>query len=174
MIYRAPFLAGLALIALEAPLLAQPDVVDQIAVCARIGKKDARLACYDSVAQAAARPAQRADSGSQPSPPPAPSASTDDAKPQGLGAEQVTRRTRDVAESTAPTESETTVIASRDIGRGLWQFQMADGAIWRMTERVAGFRPPSSNGTVSVRRGALGSYMMKVGRQGAVRVMRVK
>lgn len=174
MIYRAPLLAGLALIGMEAPLFAQPNLADQIAVCAQIGKKNARLECYDSVAQAVGQPAQREVPSSQPTPPPPPTTSAATPQPQGLGAEQVTRRTRETSESRSSTESEAVVIASRDTGQGLWQLQMADGALWRMTERVAGFRPPSANGTVTIRRGALGSYMMKVGRQGAVRVMRVQ
>ena len=66
------------------------------------------------------------------------------------------------------------VISARDNGIGMWTVTLADGAAWRMTERATDFRPPRAQEQVTIRKGALGSYLMQVGKQAAVRVNRVR
>jgi hypothetical protein len=46
--------------------------------------------------------------------------------------------------------------------------------VWQMTERASLFRPPEAKETVTIRKGALGGYLMEVGKQASVRVTRVR
>jgi hypothetical protein len=172
--------AATSLGALSAPVYAQGSLPDQLAVCARIGKKDARLECYDSVASAAGQGAFtsgfgassiRTPQGTPPAPPqpgvPAPAAAP------AFGAEQVTRPVRG-KDDEGQGEIAVAVVSSRDNGLSMWQFNLADGAVWRMTERDTSFRPPAPNESVKISKGALGSYLMQVGRQASVRVERIR
>ncbi|MCW2367769.1 hypothetical protein M2341_003216 [Sphingobium sp. B7D2B] len=163
---------------------AQGSLNDQLATCARIGSTEARLACYDSVAQhnqpqgGASSPAPvpgAAGSGNASrTPTPAPAAPPAPAATSGFGAEQVERATRQPRASQDDKETSATVASVREIGPGLWQVTLGDGAVWRMTERMTAFQPPAPQDSVTIRKGALGSYLMQVGRQAAVRVNRVR
>jgi len=163
-----------------APAFAQGSLQDQLAVCARISKESARIACYDSVASAMQGNAAPSSAGFGASsirspapvaPPPAPPA----AASGGFGAEQVARPTPQRSASPDADEVEVAVQSARDNGLRMWQITLADGAVWRMTERAsAGFRPPAPNETVTIRKAALGSYLMDVGHQSSVRVERVR
>ena len=67
---------------------------------------------------------------------------------------------------------ETTLTRASQAGDGRWTFVLADGSTWNQvdTDRV---RINNRAGeTVRVRRGALGSFLLVVGRSGAVRVRR--
>lgn len=67
---------------------------------------------------------------------------------------------------------ETTLTRASQAGDGRWTFVLADGSIWTQvdTDRV---RITNRTGEpVRVRRAALGSYLLVVGRSGAVRVRR--
>lgn len=175
------------------------DPGEAIAFCSRISKKDARMECYDQVAadQAAGRmqaaPAQQGFGPAQPQPqmgvatptpqgwtPPiggAPAAPRSQAlnPPAGFGAASLPRDDARRHEEQGGADSiQAQVAASTDNGLGMWRMRLADGAIWQMTERVSLFRPPAPNETVTIRKGALGGYLMDVGKQGSVRVTRVR
>lgn len=171
--------AGLSM--LSAPAAAQGSLEDQLAVCARIAKKSARIACYDSIPTGQQSGAPSGASGfgaasirTPAAPPPPPPASAAPAA-SGFGAEQVERVAPQRSADTSPNEVNVAVLSSRDNGLQRWQFTLADGAVWRMTERASSsFRPPAPNETVSIRKAALGSYLMNVGRQSSIRVERVR
>jgi hypothetical protein len=160
------------------PVFAQGSLPDQLAVCARIGKKDARLECYDSIARASSQGSYTSSFGAptsrapQPAPPPvapgAPAASA------GFGGEQIARPIAERKQDEGRNEIDIAVASSRDNGLGMYTINLADGAVWRMTERAANFRPPAPQEVVSIRKGALGSYLMQVGKQASVRVERVR
>lgn len=172
---RITLMAGaLSLGALSAPIYAQGSLPDQLATCARIGKKDARLECYDSIARAAGQGSYSSSFGLSAGAAPAPSAPPAPGAPTGFGSEQVARPVSERAAENGQDELTATVSSARDNGLGMWQIGLSDGASWRMTERVANFRPPAPNESVTIRKGALGSYLMQVGRQAAVRVARVR
>lgn len=170
---------------LSAPAAAQGSLGDQMAVCARIAKTSARTACYDSIprgqqsgavsgasnfgAETVRTPAAPPPPAPRPAPAPAPAAVA------GFGAEQVERAAPQRAATTGANEIEVAVRSAHDNGLHMWQFTLADGAVWRMTERAsAGFRPPAPNETVSIRKASLGSYLMNIDRQPSVRVERVR
>lgn len=165
------------------------DPLDAITVCSRITKADARVECYDQVARdAASGVLQRS------TPAPAPQSSLPQGvsqqgwtappiggaaapRPQaqaqapaaGFGAQDLRRQEG----ADGPESMRAEVASSTDNGLGLWRIRLADGAIWQMTERNSMFRPPAPKEVITIRKGALGSFLMDVGQQGSVRVRRV-
>jgi len=138
------------------------------------------MECYDSVANAAQGSPSSGASGFGASsirnaapvaPPPAPPA----ADSAGFGGERLNRPAPQRSASADADEVEVAVRSASDNGLRMWQITLADGAVWRMTERAsASFRPPAPNETVTIRKAALGSYLMDVGRQPSVRVERIR
>jgi hypothetical protein len=58
---------------------------------------------------------------------------------------------------------------------GVYLVTLDSGAEWLFTESTdRGFTPPRRGGTVEIKRGALGGYLMVIGRQQGVRVTRIK
>ena len=158
------------------PASAQGGLQDQLAACARIAKKNARVECYDALARASGDAAPIAPAAPSaigtPRAAPLPLPPSPPARTTGFGAEQIARpvAVRERAESAL----DGVVISARDNGIGMWTVTLADGAAWRMTERATDFRPPRAQEQVTIRKGALGSYLMQVGKQAAVRVNRVR
>ncbi|WP_322297503.1 hypothetical protein [Brevundimonas sp.] len=67
---------------------------------------------------------------------------------------------------------ETTLVQATLGGDGRWRFVLEDGSVWRQidTDRVS-IRNRAGE-PVRIRRAALGSYLLVVGRSGAIRVRR--
>ncbi len=61
---------------------------------------------------------------------------------------------------------------ARDLGRGEWIITLDDGSVWRKTDNVVPIFSTRRENPVTVRRAALGSYMMKVGDTPPFRVKR--
>ena len=79
-----------------------------------------------------------------------------------------------VAKALAPGEMDRVsgvVQSARADASGRWTFALEDGAIWRMIDGDL-LRPPHAGSKVSIRRAALGSFMMNVDGQPGVRVHR--
>jgi len=69
-------------------------------------------------------------------------------------------------------ESKVTRAAALPYGR--WSIALEEGGTWRTTEEWKGYVVPKAGGTVTVRRGPLGSYLLKLqGGRGAVHAERV-
>ena len=66
------------------------------------------------------------------------------------------------------------VASATDRGAGLWQISLASGARWQFAEGQHNFQPPVRGEDVRVRKAAMGSYLMYVGKQPSVRVVRVQ
>lgn len=65
-----------------------------------------------------------------------------------------------------------TMTNARDLGRGEWIITLDDGSVWRKTDNVVPIFSTRRENPVTVRRAALGSYMMKVGDTPPFRVKR--
>jgi len=160
---------------LSVPAFAQGSLQDQLAVCARISKSSARIECYDSVAGSAGQAAPSTSFGSS-------SIRTPSAAPMAAGAAAgaavgAAQPAQPVAGAAIPGNADkiqVAVTSSTDNGLLMWRFALADGAVWRMTERDSMFRPPAPNEVVTIRKGSMGSYLMDVGKQASVRVERVR
>lgn len=165
--------------------------LNAILACNRIDKKSARLACYDAQAEGMpARPAAEPASpprdtvaapvAAAPSAPaaayaPAPAAA---APAPSFGSETLAperrSRSRSRKESRVSTSIEMHAVSAVDDGLGRYTVTLDDGARWKMTETQPGFAPPRAGEEVRIRKGALGSYLMDVNKQGSVRVIRIQ
>jgi hypothetical protein len=65
------------------------------------------------------------------------------------------------------------ITRSSALPNGKWQIRLEDGATWETTEVSAFIRPPRVGNEVLIKRGALGSYMMRIAGQRALRAKRV-
>jgi hypothetical protein len=165
-------LTAASLTTLSVPAFAQGSLQDQMAVCARISKSSARIECYDSVASSAGQAAPSSGFGASSirTPSAAPMAPAAPAGPVATAAQPLSG----AAIPGNADKVQVTVASSTDNGLLMWRFALADGAVWRMTERDSMFRPPAPNETVTIRKGSMGSYLMDVGKQASVRVERIR
>src|SRR5690606_34020262 len=178
--HRATMLlaAAASLISVAHPAAAQvPDdvVLNIMRECAKIGDATARLACYDNnIRQAGGTPSASARS-TTPRSGPAPVAP---APAQTFGLENApTPRAAPVAPS-APSvvdEIQTRVASITPREPGIYLLTMDDGAQWLFAEGVSSqFRLPRQGDTVEIERGSLGSFLMRIDRQKAVPVRRLR
>lgn len=65
------------------------------------------------------------------------------------------------------------VTSWRSLGYDKYQIRIEDGAVWETTEGSPAVDPPRNGDTVVIKRGPLGSYMMRIAGQRAVRARRV-
>jgi hypothetical protein len=68
-------------------------------------------------------------------------------------------------------EVTSTVKSARQDRDGMWVVTLEDGAIWHQTEGVVALGPRPGN-TIIIKRGALGSYVMRIGKQPGVKARR--
>lgn len=139
--------------------------VDAVAACRAITDTTARLACFDTAAAALVAARDRKDV-------------------VVLDQAEVKKTRRSLFGFNLPRiklfgdgdteqekELETTVESARALGYGKWALRTAEGANWQTTES-APFTLRSGQNIV-IRRAALGSYMLKLGNERAVRAVRV-
>jgi hypothetical protein len=137
-------------------------VPPEFLTCYGISQTSERLACYDHAVEYLRRPSDGAA---------APSAETSFGL-QGNSGES--RNSDATAEQNKQTSSVTARISDVDTGRdGLKTITLDNGQVWRqITGGNAVFLNPGDEVTVS--RGALGSFMMRIPNGGPLRVRRVK
>ncbi len=73
----------------------------------------------------------------------------------------------------APDELTANITSARALGYGKWQVKLEDGALWETTEASSMISDPRSGNEVTIKRGALGGYMMRIAGQRALRAKRV-
>jgi hypothetical protein len=59
------------------------------------------------------------------------------------------------------------------IGHGLFRMRLEDGAMWETTEASSVISPPKAGNQVLIKRGPLGSYMIRIAGQRGIRAKRV-
>lgn len=69
-------------------------------------------------------------------------------------------------------EIEAVIASARPLQHDNWRIRLQDGATWQTTEAFRGFSNPAAGSSVTITRGSLGSYSMRIDKQRAVRVMR--
>ena len=97
--------------------------------------------------------------------------------PSGFGADDLRAQSpeRFNPNRNGPSEISTTVADARERQPGIYLVTLSSGAQWLFSEGVSrAYRPPRKGDVVRIERGALGSYLMVVGEQAAVRVTRIK
>lgn len=175
--HRATLLlaAAASLIPFGYPAMAQvPDnvVINILRECAKIGDATARLACYDNnIRQAGGTPSAAAPAGS-PRSGPAPVAPQ---PTQSFGLEQAREPRAPQAQPARVDEVQGRVASVTPREPGVYLVTLDDGAQWLFSESVSQqFRAPRRGDTVEIERGALGGYLMRVDRQQAVGVRRIR
>lgn len=179
---RTPLLIAALLIGLTSPALAQggnqdrqrrPQTFEALVHCRSIAEAAARLQCYDAAAAALEQAAERRDV-----------VVVDRAQVR-----ESRRRLFGLALPRLPifgggdnghdndddeiAQIDSTIASAVRNDLGQWQVRLQDGGTWIQTDFNLLAVPPRPGQPVVVRRGALGSYMMRVGRQPGVRVRRV-
>jgi hypothetical protein len=70
-------------------------------------------------------------------------------------------------------ESATGAVASaRQSGSRRWVIKLEDGAVWTQVDATELFADPKAGDPVRIKKASLGSYMMVIGKNGAIRVHR--
>jgi hypothetical protein len=65
------------------------------------------------------------------------------------------------------------IVQAAQVGAGRYSIAVEGGARWMTTEPWKGTAPPAPGMVLTIKRGALGSYFVKVGKYGAVRATRI-
>lgn len=168
-------LAAVASLIPAYPAMAQVSdevVINILRECAKIDDPTARLACYDNnIRQSGGAPS----TATSPRIPSGGSAPVPSSPSQSFGVDDV--RTPRVA-PTRPVQADeihprVASISPRE--PGIYLITLEDGAQWLFAESVGRqFRLPGRGDTIEIERGALGSYLMRVDRQPAVQVRRIR
>jgi hypothetical protein len=65
------------------------------------------------------------------------------------------------------------IASASSIGYGKYRMKLEDGALWETTEASDSVRPPKAGNEVLIKKAALGSYMIRIAGQRALRAKRV-
>lgn len=143
--------------------------LDGLARCIAVQESAARLACFDAAARtlvAAARDREivvvkRAD------------VVRTRRSLFGIGGEPGDALLGDTARADRIETLDTKVASATRLPNDRWALQFAEGGRWQTTEAWALGTEPKAGVAASIRRGALGSYMLKVPGERGVRVRRI-
>lgn len=157
-----------------AAVQAQPSdaAVARFNACAAIREDAERLRCFDTVTRAVRAEAQAAPRSTTPSRPAQTAQTRARSERENFGLNATRQRQR---RGEAPQIKNLTakVAATREFGAGYWMILLDDGAIWEVTELRSMFEPPRRGDTIRIRRGAIGGYLLYVGRQASINARRV-
>jgi hypothetical protein len=167
--------AALAFPALALPALAQPRpegraaIVQNLLDCRKTADDAARLACYDQAAGAFGKAEAQGD---------IVVVDREQARKvrrQAFGLSLPSLSLFDKGESEEELNNVTAQVQSaRQDGTGRWTVKLDSGATWTQVDTSPLRRTPKAGMPVTIRKAALGSFMMKIGDQHAVRAKRVE
>ena len=148
----------------QSPPPSNRDLVGEVTRCRDIGSDSARLACFDAAATSLAAAGEIAV------------VSREDVEQNQRRLFGFNVSTLNPFQTSGNPESLSSISATmasvRDLGRGEWLITLDDGSIWRKTDSVVPSFSTRRQYPVTVRRAALGSYLMKVGDNPPFRVRR--
>ena len=162
--------AGPSAVAAKKAEPASSPLVNAIEACRQIADPTQRLACYDRSAGALVEAAR-----------------TGEVKVVDRGQVRQVRRSLfgysmpklpffsgDDSAADTPDELETTIKAAREIGYGRYRIVLTEGdAIWETTEDSISLREPKPGQKITIRRGPMGSYFVRINGQRSVKGRRV-
>lgn len=166
-----PALLAIALTLPAGGVLAQaglePDVIKALKACSAIKPDAERLACYDKAAQSVTKAQEMGEviiiDQQQ----------ARAARRQAFGLELPTLSILDRGADKAETETLQAVVkAVRSDAEGRLVMTLEDGAVWRQIDDKSLGKSPKPGAAVEIRKAAMGSYLMKIGSQPAIRVRR--
>lgn len=165
------FAAALTLV--TAPVLAwaaepaEPAVIGALKACRAITTDAERLACYDKAAQSVAKAQESGEViiiDKQ---------AARAARRQAFGLELPTLSILEKGVDKAETEKLQSVVKSARLdAEQRLVVTLEDGAVWHQIDDTMLGKPPKAGDTIEIKKAAMGSYMMKIGSQPAIRVRR--
>lgn len=148
---------------------AEPAVITALKACRAITADAERLACYDKAAQSVSKAQETGEViiiDKQ---------AARAARRQAFGLELPTLSILEKGVDKAETEKMQSVVkASRVDAEQRLVVTLEDGAVWRQIDDTMLGKPPKAGDTIEVKKAAMGSYMMKIGSQPAIRVRRIE
>ncbi|RRN63033.1 hypothetical protein [Caulobacter sp. 602-1] len=148
---------------------AEPAVIAALKACRAITADAERLACYDKAAQSVTKAQETGEViiiDKQ---------AARAARRQAFGLELPTLSILDKGADKAETDKLQSVVKSARVdGEQRLVVTLEDGAVWRQIDDTMLGKPPKAGDTIEVRKAAMGSYMMKIGSQPAIRVRRIE
>lgn len=162
-------LAAAPALAAEPAEPAEPAVIAALKACRAITADAERLACYDKAAQSVTKAQETGEViiiDKQ---------AARAARRQAFGLELPTLSILDKGADKAETDKLQSVVKSARVdGEQRLVVTLEDGAVWRQIDDTMLGKPPKAGDTIEVRKAAMGSYMMKIGSQPAIRVRRIE
>ncbi|MDP9422158.1 MAG: hypothetical protein M3Q19_04880 [Pseudomonadota bacterium] len=165
----------MALAALSGPAIAkdppkQSPLVNALQACQAIADPAQRLACYDQQAGALLAATSKGDV-----------AVVDKSEVRkarkslfGFGMPKIPFFSGDDTADVATESLESTVKSASGIGYGKFRMVIAEGnAVWETTESYGTMREPRAGDKITIKRGPLGSYMLRIGSNRGVKGRRV-
>lgn len=152
------------------PTATGPDPLAGLATCRAIKDDAQRLACFDTAAGSllAARSSgqvQVVDQGS-----------LKEVRRNlfGFALPKLPFFRGDTSQDSAPDEIASQIVSARGLGYGKYRVTIKDGnAVWETTETYENLDPPSAGQKVLIKKGALGSYVLRFNGQRGIRGRRV-
>lgn len=147
----------------------QPAIVATLSQCRAITEDAARLRCFDAAAGQLAAAIERQTV-----------VVVDTEQVQKQRREQFGEKRRldlPVPAATASADIDQidgTLQSAQQLKDNSWSLVLQDGSVWRQADDNPFGREPRAGDTVTVRRAALGTFKMKVGKMPAIRVRRVR
>ncbi|HEX8379540.1 MAG TPA: hypothetical protein VF619_03195 [Allosphingosinicella sp.] len=152
-----------------APKRTLPPAVQELAACRTLAADDARLRCYDAAAAALARAAESGD---------IVLVDREDVRKTrrslfGFNVPKLPFFSGDDSAADQQDEITARIAGAHSIGNGKWIIRLEDGAVWETTEGKAAVRAPRAGNEVTIKRGSLGGYFLRIAGQRTLRARRV-
>jgi len=148
---------------------AEPAVIAALKACRAIAADFERLACYDRAAQSVTKAQETGEViiiDKQ---------TARAARRQAFGLELPSLSILDKGADKAETEKLQAIVKSARVdAEQRLVVTLEDGAVWRQIDDAMLGKPPKAGDAIEVRKAAMGSYMMKIGSQPAIRVRRIE
>lgn len=163
----APALALPAAAAAQPRPNAPPEIFVRVTACQAVTEASERLACFDRevAALAAAQTAQQVVIVDQ---------EQIRQTRRGLFGLRLPNIGRMFSHEEGPSEITGKLASVATNGMGRWVFTLDDGSVWQASESRDLAREPRPGMDVRIRQAALGSYMINVAEQRAIRVARIR
>ena len=158
-------LGATAAVARDSVPAGNPAIVQSLLQCRTIGDATQRLACYDRQSNAIAQAIEKKDL-------------------VVIDKERATAAKRSLFGFSVPSfagllgggdlnQIEGTVASATQNADGGWIIKLADGSVWSQTDDTPVALDPRRGDKITVKRGALGSYFVKIGSQPGYKAKRV-
>ncbi len=171
--------AGIMFAVCAAPVHAQEALMSKVYACADIADAGQRHACFDALTPDL-KAAHSAQAGASSQPVPAPSAETfgaASASESALTAPVTSKKQRQAKrekEKSAGLDRVSLPVRSIETSAGGYMiFTLQNGQVWKQTDTVGIHHLGDPPWTAEIRKAALGSFMLKIGKSAAVHVQRL-